>query len=72
MAEQHVTRIVEAQLLGLKGEPQTGGCILELRLSDGLEWRVVLGPGAPKSLYQHLLHEHAEERIELPLPKAKA
>ena len=65
----HVTRIVQAQLLDFHVDPDTDEATLELRLDDGHEWHVVLGQGSPQHLYQHILHEHAEGRAKFPLRK---
>ena len=65
----HETRIVPAQLVDFHIDPETDETTLELRLDDGHDWHVVLGPGSPHRLYHHILHEHDEGRAKFPLRK---
>ena len=64
-----VNYIVPAQLLDFHIDPKTDETTLELRLDDGHDWHVVLGPGSPQRLYHHILHEHDEGRAKLLLRK---
>ncbi len=66
MARIEKMRVVSAQLLGVRGDPETGGGAIDLRLEDGHKLRVILGRGGLFVLHQRIVHERNEGRVAFP------
>ncbi len=63
MPRTQETRVVSAQLLNVRADKETGEGTIELRLEDGHELQVVLGPGGLFALHQLIVHERDEGRV---------